>query len=147
MENIKIHELRIGNKVAMKSITVKEDITVTGVIENKIYYTPCKTPKFADFLWSLPVYIYPIPLTEDWLIKLGFKKVEDLGDMIYYQVNEGRRGYGVQYNHEEWVFYLYAGNETTTLIYDDVIFQNVHQLQNLYFALTGEELHTQAGGV
>lgn len=51
-----------------------------------------------------------------------------------------KRGYGVKYDHEEWVFYLYAGDSYTPLIYDEPHFQYVHQLQNLYFFLTNTEL-------
>jgi hypothetical protein len=125
-------ELRLGNWVQSSS---NKEYQI-----NLSWYECCKDSTEGR---NIQFDTFPIPLTKEWLIKLGFKKVEDLGDMIYYQVNEGKRGYGVQYNHEEWVFYLYTGNDTTPLIYDDIIFQSVHQLQNLYFALTGEELNKQ----
>jgi hypothetical protein len=57
----------------------------------------------------------PIPLTEEWLLKLGFVWVEDIKIL---------KGYLDDY---------IDGNSNTQLKY-------VHQLQNLYFALTGEEL-------
>lgn len=63
----------------------------------------------------------PIPLTEEWLLKFGFTS------------------FGLRYSHDHLPFDIIKGNgfymanitpEITTL----------NQLQNLYFALTGEEL-------
>ena len=83
----------------------------------------------------------PLPITEQWLVDFGFEKTDDYGDQIYYELKtEGSRGYYVCFDHEEWVFGLSVRNECTCLIYDEPHFQYVHQLQNLYFALTGEEL-------
>jgi hypothetical protein len=69
----------------------------------------------------------PIPLTEEWLLKFGFV--------------QGR-------NYPGWV--LLKDLEKGDYIDDNVLFEffepgydhikYVHQLQNLYFALTGEEL-------
>ena len=73
----------------------------------------------------------PIPLTEEWLLKFGFEKTKenfctyDLGKIsiympsIYYE--EGRTYFN------SWVIIEKSP-------------KYVHQLQNLYFALTGEEL-------
>jgi hypothetical protein len=82
--------------------------------------------------------INAIPITEEWLLKLGFNKVY-------------KKGYiGIDVNHSDFVltepkiigdwqdFYVFqftAGNvpKFKALKY-------VHELQNLYFALTDEEL-------
>ena len=50
--------------------------------------------------------------------------------------------FGIYFNHDDLEFYRIGGkkNECITLIYDEPHFQFVHQLQNLYFALTGQEL-------
>jgi len=67
-----------------------------------------------------------IPLTEEWVLKLGFKnKTIYIKGICLYLVNEGMSG-GFQDNE-------YGINEYVDIKY-------VHQLQNLYFALTGEEL-------
>lgn len=74
--------------------------------------------------------IEPIPLTEDWLIKFGFTKVNKysywlddfLCETIYINLNTRKTTIG---SNEE---------------YDINHIKHVHQLQNLYFALTGEEL-------
>ena len=74
-----------------------------------------------------------IPLTEEWLVKFGF-------------VNNGYNP-KVFYNGE---YYITKYNGADWDIFDDVpaacnsigmlTLDTVHQLQNLYFALTGEEL-------
>ena len=76
--------------------------------------------------------IKPIPLTEEWLLKFGFER--DVSDLII-EIN----------NHSELSFdedldcYLSIdnGHEWNST---DINIKYVHQLQNLYFALTGEEL-------
>jgi len=73
--------------------------------------------------------LYPIPLTEEWLLKFGFEqpyielttKEFVKGDLIIYLYKPVNR---------EW----YYGSWREGKI------KYVHQLQNLYFALTGEEL-------
>lgn len=64
----------------------------------------------------------PIPLTEGWLLKLGLKEVEGVfvkGHLKLLAIRD-----------------LYWRANYPIIV--DVI--HVHQLQNLYFALTGEEL-------
>ena len=77
----------------------------------------------------------PIPLTEEWLIKLGFEKsISTTGPPI----NEELESYildGYDFMKDRcgsWFLCGYNWNTTH--------FQYVHQIQNLYFALTGEEL-------
>lgn len=75
----------------------------------------------------------PIPLTDQWLIDFGFTQ---------------NGGAGWKSPHSDLHFYWSLRNgfcprfyETNTTDADKVIgVQYVHQLQNLYFALTGEEL-------
>jgi len=74
----------------------------------------------------------PIILTEEWLLKLGFRKIKLLGyDQHFSYLHAG----------------LYSGvtalyNSDFSILLDGVArgIKYVHQLQNLYFALTGEEL-------
>ena len=70
-------------------------------------------------LTSLKV-IKPIPLTEEWLVKFGFER---LGDISFPFIKSN------DFENSE-TFSLYG-------------IKHVHQLQNLYFALTGEELKTK----
>lgn len=73
----------------------------------------------------------PIPLTEDWLVKFGF-------------VNNSISIYGIDKTLNvsavvDGNYYLYL-DDVFGSFYDLNSIQYVHQLQNLYFALTGEEL-------
>lgn len=76
-------------------------------------------------------FIKPIPLTEEWLLKFGFR--HDLDQEIWNHDN-----ICISYLAErlERGFKLYANHEYEI----GVPFKYVHQLQNLCFALTGEEL-------
>lgn len=83
----------------------------------------------------------PIPLTEEWLLKFGFKKNIDY-ELIneYGKLSEsnGRRGVGLYFNDGEW---FVTFREDVGCGWNDLNEINyVHQLQNLYFALTGDEL-------
>ena len=80
--------------------------------------------------------INPIPLTEEWLVKFGFEKVNDNFMTIE------------SYHYENkncWIYLIADGFELelNTLSERNNLcrtYKYVHQLQNLYFALTGEEL-------
>jgi len=69
--------------------------------------------------------IVPIPLTEEWLLKLGFKNEHN---PIYFSID----GFYIEYKNDEFT------TEVGECSY--LVLEYVHQLQNLYFALTGEEL-------
>jgi hypothetical protein len=79
--------------------------------------------------------IQPIPLTEDWLIKFGFINSK----LDYYTIDELEFRFYFTYvglsERRDYHFILY---NNLNPIGCDV--KHVHQLQNLYFALTGEEL-------
>lgn len=76
----------------------------------------------------------PIPLTDEWLTKLWFWPEKDnhrVSPCCDYALVKKKDGYYI-YNHSEV-------DGSLTWIRTNAI-QYVHQLQNLYFALTGEEL-------
>jgi hypothetical protein len=111
---MKVKELRIGNLVAhIGSVCVLEEIGEEWV---KVTNDQLNT-KIDDLI--------PIPLTEDWLVKFGFE---------VYDFDHKEN----QYRFKERLFVIRDG-----LFCDygsGVVLKYVHQLQNLYFALTGEEL-------
>jgi hypothetical protein len=76
--------------------------------------------------------IEPIPLTEEWLLKFGFK---------YYSLpseNNVKRGYyTMKYGS---TFKIIISNKKYYFLNFRKEIEYAHQLQNLYFALTGEEL-------
>lgn len=111
-------ELRIGNYVGRKDIGSGEDRieTIIALGEKVTTTGPIKVICAYDDLMA-------IPLNEEWLLKFGFELING---------NKYRNGHielldGPNHCYE----YFYGG--FTKIKY-------VHQLQNLYFALTGEEL-------
>ena len=74
-----------------------------------------------------------VPLTEEWLLKFGF----ELRDGKYYKgkylIEDGIS----QYFNNGYSFRITIDNQNSTHASS---VKYVHQLQNLYFALTGQEL-------
>jgi len=130
------NELRVGNLANTSEMSgYNYQICRQGIIRtinnDSCNITPIKcsspvvTVKFKN--------IEPIPLTEEWLLKFGFDKV---GEWM-----------GIDFNPRMGMRF-YNGNAAECDITQDdkyIAFkcgfiQYVHQLQNLYFALTGNEL-------
>lgn len=106
-------ELRIGNIVNYGDSDLIIDINV---------------------LWDIDFYkLKPIPLTEEWLVKFGFEKKDN--GMIFEFNN---------YSHSFLWFNKTSGQLRLVdegmhfLTHDEL--KHVHQLQNLYWCLVGEEL-------
>ena len=75
-------------------------------------------------------HIKPIPLTEEWLIKFGFRN-------NYKQIDLLNWGFWCGFHNDgDWVIYQGFHNVKQEMCSID----DVHELQNLYFALTNEEL-------
>lgn len=74
----------------------------------------------------------PIPLTEEILLKLGFEKLTSKKDGFLADTYTCKKGtsFIVYFDGVRLSVSFWQGNEK----------KYVHQLQNLYFALTGEEL-------
>jgi hypothetical protein len=109
-------ELRIGNLTSMGIVYLIED-DIFRVKNNE-----------GDSLKNTFADIQPIPLTEEWLMKLGFIK---------------KNGYGfIKKDLFGNLFYSVETKEHFIFQYHElrIKIEYVHQLQNLYFALTGEEL-------
>lgn len=108
-QNMKANELRIGNLV--------EYSDGAGFVEL------CSLEIHKIDIGK--VYVKPIPLTEEWLVRFGFRKTFDspFEDFEWSDNN-------LQLSEK---FDCYLGKFTQPIKY-------VHRLQNVYFALTGEEL-------
>jgi hypothetical protein len=112
-------ELRIGNYLFA-------DVGLPSYQAHKLY-----KGDIIDLLHGkLEGKIFPIPLTEEWLLKFGFVKTPLTYDKDKLCISIR----GVQYDKGRTYF-----NSWTILEHQP---EYVHQLQNLYFALTGEELTT-----
>lgn len=115
---IQANELRIGNYVLFSeedTIWRIEEIDQKGIVVTDGHET----------VWIELEHFAPIPLTEKWLVKFGFKKVMRKDNYITY--NNGIKRISINSNGS-----VMRGH--------GIWFKYVHQLQNLYFALTGTEL-------
>ena len=114
---MKAEELRIGNLI----LTTKDS--------NKDYVTTKVSGAIIDYVECEIILATPIRLTEEWLQKLGFDKVRN----CYLVRNGFEAGLdGNDFTSGTWTIII-AKKLPVKIKY-------VHQLQNLYFALTGEEL-------
>ncbi|TYP89439.1 hypothetical protein BC792_12740 [Sphingobacterium allocomposti] len=125
---IQATELRLGNYVNLNDGSEHDKIRQISGIEHKIVYTLIKGCRFAQVHQSFDR-IYPIPLTEEIIIKCGFERSEynDYRHPILFgtlTLYEGVAELHISDMYSVWV-------------------NNLHQLQNLYFALTGEELEVK----
>lgn len=73
----------------------------------------------------------PINLTKEWLLSFGFTGDENIGYRIL--INQRYNLVISDLNNVKFEFY---GNDINAMLH----LEYVHELQNLYFALTGEEL-------
>ena len=102
-------ELRIGNLVNYRIIDEFD--------ERKEWYEVSTID--AEDLNNIDEDYQPIPLTDEWLLKFGFEKIER---------------------------FLYQNYALQLIIRDNKIYfsrvhiESVHRLQNIFFALTNEEL-------
>jgi hypothetical protein len=139
-------ELRIGNKVLFGVIIVeirgihtqrivressgidaiKEHYYVSGFIEKSDYYAANSSD------------IDPLPLTPEVLEKCGFSKTfsipeDQLGCDEWTDANKKCM---IHFDTEDWWF----GYWNIPKQHNDICIQSLHQLQNLYYSLTAEEL-------
>ena len=135
---MKANELRIGNLVQVIDVEGSyKPVKVTEIkkSDNK-GYTGVSYKDGLINCWSALQIVSPIPLTEEWLVKFGFENFMKriLKTDLYLQTMEDERGVEVYLSTD--IGYGLVTDPKATI---DGIFY-VHQLQNLYFALTGEEL-------
>jgi hypothetical protein len=110
-------ELRIGNWLHYSDVRI-----VKPERRNKDFQV------IADDISYLSDYpqtnwIQPIPLTEEWFLKFGFESIYSGTCYVQKRVE-------IAYNSMQGFYIIMSGLKI----------EYVHQLQNLYFALTGEEL-------
>ena len=123
---MKANELRIGNYINYRivdKLDERQEWDEVSIIDGQDLDYLEKNPNDKDF--------QPIPLTEEWLLKFG---IDFTSEKEWYQLTFTIKGL---------LFETASSMEgfTYNLCFDDMInIKYVHQLQNLYFALTGEEL-------
>lgn len=124
---MKASELRIGNLVFNEAWNGEPcEIEVADLLGMMQWET---TGKEAEF-------IKPIPLTEDWLKRFGFKQGDNVTcNDSFYEIPVG--GSMLSINPNNGVVWI---NRNNSSINNPACIDHVHSLQNLYFALTGKEL-------
>jgi len=116
---MKANELRIGNIIKYIDKPIICDI-------NTIYaVSKCVEP---TILYS------PIPITDEWLLKLCFENTDKLG--LFWDL---------KMPNFESILQVWCVNKKISICRNGIAAYHsdcnyVHQLQNLYFALTGKEL-------
>jgi hypothetical protein len=83
--------------------------------------------------------VQPIPLTEEWLVKFGFEFKHTLNQYGWYKSVENRELCWCYSDTISLEFKKGQYDEYNDVLFD-VVCNYVHQLQNLYFALTNVEL-------
>lgn len=118
---MEVRELRIGNWVENISSKEQWQITTSDFYEE---YT----------MGQAFFHMKPIPLTEEWLVRLGFEKQINYDEPPYYFTRQATNITCTRFSG------LYIDGNEFKLLGKGLPIKYVHQLQNLYFALTGEEL-------
>ena len=111
---ITANELRIGNWIHEFNLPTQIDSRMLQKIES------------ANERGKIIIDLSPIPITQEVLERCGFKKVPNTNEYF----NEGKYPITLYMSNNRVSTSFWIGNEKRYL----------HQLQNLYFALTGEEL-------
>ena len=112
MKHLNAIDLRVGNLVSYTGENIKLDGTLLAMY----------------FQNELDALFYPIQLTEDWLVKFGFEKNS------YWFKKENMLRFALIENK----LICSIGNDEYGFLYNQINF--VHQLQNLFYALTKTEL-------
>ena len=126
--SMKANELRIGNYI--KLMFNYEDYELLQVTSDELVDVDKKR---ADY--------EPIPLTEEWLYKFGFKDIEK-SDNDYITYTDSNHDYYLQLDvrRRDGKYTILDNSFDDLRDFSMVDISYVHQLQNIYFVLTGEEL-------
>ena len=126
------NEIRIGNYVNLYD---DFNAQVTGMTNTGDVWC-VENPKNKECAWVISN-IKPIPLTDEWLLKFGFELKTTSWKDKYYVLGS----IFIENEENKW------GWSTNIGEYNDIIsnyfinhLKYVHQLQNLYHALTNKEL-------
>ena len=124
---MKAKDLRIGNLYNMSEVGNNDVNKITG---RDIY---------ALELDPIDDIYYPIPLTEEWLLKFGFKKLWDISEGFQFELDLDNYWTKIVFQ-DDLSFGLEDKGGNDSIAFKNDTLGYVHKLQNLYFALTGEEL-------
>ena len=125
------NELRLGNILDFEGETcVVREIDSSGVV---VLFNNSEEEWIDLFQFS------GIPLTEEWLLKFGFKYGEFLNDFFINEIDGANNLWIKNQLGIKWGVSLNLFHDDLKPIFLKDI-KYVHQLQNLFFSLCGEEL-------
>lgn len=140
---MKASELRIGNFLDRNGLM---EVRVIAESEIKVHD---HFNNLFHLKWFEVDFFKPIPITEEWLLKFGFEKTLINNGVIRQYFHDCtppkyRNNYGLFFRFGEmrdeiYKMYWYASDPVNSNMHSFPC-KYVHQLQNLYFALTGQEL-------
>ena len=130
---VKANELRVGNLLNYQ--TAEGDVVTLTTDFGTIQWATDDSKGF-NLVHS------PIPLTEEWLTKFGFEKPSVCGSYVILYLNDENKPSSLQIPlfRKDVIQICRSG-----ICAYEAKCEFVHQLQNLYFALTGEELEIKGG--
>ena len=130
-------DLRVGNIVHSKAETVL-------MISGWVLYEMTTIENINE-----ETFLKPIPLTKEWLLKLGFTNYVWCENSAFIKLECGKSLY-LRFYSDKWSCRkadigkdekgFYIKNTTKNTVLEAGKLKHVHQLQNLFFALTSEEL-------
>ncbi len=123
---MKPNELRIGNLI----LDINDNICIVSSIQDD--FITAKYLGIGSTLGGLENF-KPILITEEWLLRLGFRKAKEKLYFLHVP-NLAMEIHSVLYR-DTWLIEL--ANDRKNIVTEVL---QVHQLQNLYYALTCEEL-------
>lgn len=127
---MKANELRMENLVSLDFCGTPAIFKLNSVSGNR------STGHYVDYPGQVGVdktsKMQPIPLTEEWLVKLGFEKSDS-----QFTLNKGKENFFLLWKFSDMPNYAVFSDWNGHV---SIVIDHVHQLQNLYFALTGKEL-------
>lgn len=136
---MKPQELRIGNYVEWEDET-RDVVRVTEILYSKrlncYVLSGNEVTGNKEYIKKIPIHIefVGVPLTEQWLLDFGSEEVNgehfiDCGEYVL--------RVAVNAFYSKWFVSITTKENLATIT---IVYEYVHQLQNLYFALTGKEL-------
>lgn len=120
---IKIEELRVG--VWVRPLT-------SGVVTQVSLFMLGEIAADETYL----DYLMPVPLSPELLEKAGFEKTN--GEIESWKIPIGKDNYIEWHDDNSVLIGDYTGYSTVMIVVENI--SSLHQLQNLYYSLTGNEL-------
>lgn len=130
---LKCTDLRIGNYLKYDD----EIIQVSKLCKNYVEFYD----KYDLLIGDNPKYFQPIELTEEVLLKIGFKKNIIYGSVIeYFPIDDNLARIYCTKEKQNFKIQIVRKNITETIV---KYIKYLHQLQNAYYCLTGQELDVE----